>query len=98
MKPPKYSIRYHVAANLAYLEIRVGEDEVDLSNNQICYEEIDLRVSGAADISCLQALFGDWISITMSPVNSAFPSMAFDEVRAFGNEPKGTHFCFQYCH
>ena len=45
------------------LSIRVGEDGNELGNNKICREQIDFRSSDVANITCSQALFGDWISI-----------------------------------
>ena len=65
------------------MEIRVGEDGAYLENNRICLGQIDLRATGAANITCLQTLFGDWISVEKSS-----SLLSLGEVRVFGSTCK----------
>ena len=68
------------------LEIRVGQDGERLGNNQICAEELDLTVSGAANIACLRPLFGDWISVNKSSTLHEYYHLVLAEVRVFGGK------------
>ena len=68
------------------MEIRVGEDGQYLGNNKICLELIDFRDSVVANITCLQALFGDWISINKSSSNTRAENLYFQEVHVFGSK------------
>ena len=70
------------------LEIRVGEDGEKLGNNQICAKQLDLTASGAANITCLQPLFGDCVNISKSsiPSSNGDEALILGEVRIFGGE------------
>ena len=65
------------------MEIRVGEDGKELGNNQICFEHIDFMNSNLANITCLRALFGDWIRINKSAPNVLYHKLVFNEIRVF---------------
>ena len=73
------------------LEIRVGIDGEVLGNNQICFEEVDLTDIGVGNIMCLQALFGDWISINRTIFDSALENLIFGEIRVFGSKYNWVH-------
>ena len=45
------------------MEIRVGQDEEEWGNNEMCFEQIEFVNSSAASITCMRALFGDLIII-----------------------------------
>ena len=65
------------------LEIRVGEDGNELGNNKICLGDIEFIGSKAANLTCLQAVFGDWVSINKSAPSNSYHSLVFDEVHVF---------------
>ena len=65
------------------LEIRVWEDGIELGNNKICLGDIELIGSKAANLTCLQAVFGDWVSINKSAPSNSYHSLVFDEVHVF---------------
>ena len=68
------------------LVIRIGGEGDEIENNAICRYQIDLTVSGAALITYMQGLFGDWIRIIKSSSDVANDYLVLEEVRVLGSE------------
>ena len=79
-------IWYHLTAFNHDLAIRIGKDGDDLGNNKVCLEQIDFTASHVASVTCLQELFGDWISINRTSSNTEYIFLC--EVRIFGFDSK----------
>ena len=66
------------------IDIHIGGDGEDLRNNPICMTQLNFMALGAANITCVQTAFGDWVIITKSSSSTDCGQLAFKEVRVFG--------------
>ena len=78
--------RYNLTAYNFNLEIRVGRAGEELGKNKICAVHHDFRGSNVANITCLQPLFGDWISINKSSSNIDYYQLVLVEISVFDSK------------
>ena len=80
------SDKCNFTAHVYDFEIRVGGDEDDLGNNQICYKQFHPMATGTQRFPCSQALLlGDCVSINKT-ANSGHSNLKLREVRVFGSK------------
>ena len=88
-----YSIRKNVSHvdisgwRLQDFEIRVGLDDTDLGNNEICYKQLEaMPEGGTIKFKCQELLYGSWISVNKTTIVSNHEYLQLKEVRVYESE------------
>ena len=71
---------------LRCFEIRVGLDDEDIGNNELCYKQFNPVVTGASVMFiCDHTLYGDWVSVNKTEESPGNVNLQLREVRMFGS-------------